>query len=95
MEGKDRLGKQEDSEGRDRLGQEIYQILRETGLVEKTFSAKGIEFCWWMQLQSTSKPGAKTTQQTWMILLTGFPSAPTDHKLAWLPEDKSDPQYVR
>ena len=44
MEGEDRLGKQEDSECRDRLGQEICQILRETGLVEKTFSAKGREF---------------------------------------------------
>ena len=65
----------------------IHRILRETGQsVEKTFSAKGREFC----LTSTAATHLETRGQDQTADLGDFadrvPKVPTNHKLAWLPD---------
>ena len=64
-----------------------HRILRETGLsVEKTFSAKGREFC----LASAAATHLETRGQDQTADLGNLPdrvpSVPTNHKLAWLPD---------
>ena len=65
----------------------IHRILTETGLiVEKTFSAKGREFC----LTSTAATHLENRGQDQTADLGDFadrvPNVPTNHKLAWLPD---------
>ena len=65
----------------------IYRILRETGLsVEKTFSAKGREFC--PTEAATTHLESRGQDQTENLgnFADRVPEIPTNHKLDWLPD---------
>jgi len=65
----------------------IYRILRETGLsVEKTFSAKGREFCSTEIATAHLESRGQGKTENWGNFADRVPEIPTNHRQDWLPD---------